>query len=31
MTKKRTSLILKSDLNSEVGFRKMSRQELIET
>jgi len=30
MTKK-TSLIVKKDLNSEVGFRKMSRQELIET
>jgi len=24
-------LLLKSDLNSEVAFRKMSRQELIET
>lgn len=30
MTKK-TSLIVKKDLNSEVGFKKMNKQELIET
>ena len=31
MTKTRTSLILKSDLNPMVAFKKMSYQELIDT